>query len=66
VAFVKEFASRQGVTQKEFKKNRAARMPLKRTVTPEDVVKAVAYLASEETSDPISDIFNISGILVMD
>jgi NAD(P)-dependent dehydrogenase (short-subunit alcohol dehydrogenase family) len=64
-AFIKEFVPRQGVSQEEFKKNRAASIPLKRTGTPEDVAKAVAFLASEEASYTIGEAFNVSGGLVM-
>ena len=49
----------------EFKKNRVEGIPLKRTGTPEDVAKAVAFLASEEASYTTGEAFNVSGGLVM-
>ncbi len=64
-AFVEEFSRRQGITPEEFKKNRAASIPLRRTGTPEDVAKAVVFLASDEASYTIGEAFNVSGGLVM-
>jgi NAD(P)-dependent dehydrogenase (short-subunit alcohol dehydrogenase family) len=64
-AFVEKIAARQGVTPEEFKAARAASIPLKRTGTPEDVAKAVAFLASDEASYTIGEAFNLSGGLVM-
>jgi NAD(P)-dependent dehydrogenase (short-subunit alcohol dehydrogenase family) len=64
-AFVEKIAARQGVSPEEFKAARAASIPLKRIGTPEDVAKAVAFLASDEASYTIGEAFNLSGGLVM-
>ena len=63
--FVKDIAKKQGVTPEDFKKNREADIPLKRIGKPEDVAKAVVFLASEESSYTIGEAFNVSGGLVM-
>ena len=63
--FVKDIAEKQGVTPEDFKKNREADIPLKRIGKPEDVAKAVVFLASEESSYTIGEAFNVSGGLVM-
>ena len=54
-----------GITPEDFKKNREADIPLKRIGKPEDVAKAVVFLASEESSYTIGEAFNVSGGLVM-
>ena len=58
-------AEKQGVTPEDFKKNREADIPLKRIGKPEDVAKAVVFIASEESSYTIGEAFNVSGGLVM-
>ena len=63
--FVKDIAKKQGVTPEDFKKNREKDIPLKRIGKPEDVAKAVVFLASEESSYTIGEAFNVSGGLVM-
>ena len=63
--FVKEIAEKQGLTPEDFKKNRESDIPLKRIGKPEDVAKAVVFLASEESSYTIGEAFNVSGGLVM-
>ena len=64
-AFVKKMSAEQGTTSEEFKKNRAASIPLKRVGTPEDVANAVAFLASDQANYTIGEAFNVSGGLVM-
>jgi NAD(P)-dependent dehydrogenase (short-subunit alcohol dehydrogenase family) len=64
-AFVEKIAAEQGVSPEEFKENRAASIPLKRVGTPEDVAKAVAFMASDEASYTTGEAFNVSGGLVM-
>ena len=63
--FVKDIAEKQGITPEDFKKNRESDIPLKRIGKPEDVAKAVVFLASEESSYTIGEAFNVSGGLVM-
>ena len=63
--FVKDIAKKQGVTPEDFKKNREKDIPLKRIGKPEDVAKAVVFLASGESSYTIGEALNVSGGLVM-
>jgi len=64
-AFVDKFAAKQGVTPEQFRQSRAASIPLKRVGTPDDVAKAVAFMASDEASYTTGEAFNVSGGLVM-
>ncbi len=64
-AFLNQLLPTQELTEEEFRKNRAAGIPLKRTGTPEDVAKSVVFLASEEASYTTGEAFNVSGGLVM-
>ncbi len=64
-AFVQKIAPVMGTTPEEFKKNRAASIPLKRVGTPEDVANVVVFLASDQVKYTIGEAFNISGGLVM-
>ena len=57
--------SRLQSAEEEFRKNRAAGIPLKRTGIPDDVAKAVVFLASEEASYTTGEALNVSGGLVM-
>jgi meso-butanediol dehydrogenase/(S,S)-butanediol dehydrogenase/diacetyl reductase len=64
-SFTKDYIAHHGGTLEEFKKNQAQGIPLKRTGTPEDVARAVAFMASEEASYTIGEALNVSGGLVM-
>ncbi len=63
--FVKGLAHRLGVKPEDFKKKRTEDIPLNRNGTPEDVAKAVAFLASEESSYTTGEGFNVSGGMIM-
>jgi len=64
VDFVSRAAAAQGIRPEEFDAIRLARIPLRRNGTPEDVAKAVAFLASNEASYTTGEAFNVSGGLV--
>ena len=64
-AFVRTAAASQGVGPDTFVTERLARIPMHRHGTPEDVARAVAFLASDEASYTTGEAMNVSGGLVI-
>ncbi|MBV9170493.1 MAG: 3-oxoacyl-ACP reductase FabG [Chloroflexi bacterium] len=54
-------AERVGVDWEQFKKDAAARTPLRRTGTPEDVANVIAFLVSDESSFVTGQVIYIAG-----
>ncbi len=61
----KERATLQGITTDEAKKSYLDRTPLRRFVFPEEVARAVLFLASSESSGTTGEALNVSGGYVM-
>ncbi len=64
-AFVRTAAAKQGVAPDAFVAERLGRIPMRRPGTPEDVARAVAFLASDEASYTTGEALNVSGGLVI-
>jgi 3-oxoacyl-[acyl-carrier protein] reductase len=54
-------AERLGVEWEAFKRDAAARTPLRRTGKPEDVANVIAFLVSDESSYVSGEIIYIAG-----
>jgi len=54
-------AERLGMDWEQFKKDAAARTPLRRTGKPEDVASVVAFLASDESSFVSGQVIYVAG-----
>lgn len=64
-AFVERAAASQGMAPEVFVADRMNRIPMRRHGTPEDVARAVAFLASDEASYTTGEAMNVSGGLVI-